>query len=130
MTFAPHMLAAKDQLEQNGHTCFIPEDARAWAEGRVIERGYSEGAKRKIENNLIKGHYNLIEKSDAILVLNYDKRGIKNYIGGNSFLEIGFAHVLDKKIFLMNEIPDIELMREELMAVQPVILDGNVSRIA
>lgn len=130
MTFASQMLAAKNQLEQNGHTCFIPEDAKEWAGGQhIVERGYSEGARRKIEHNFIKGHYNLIEKADAILVMNYDKRGIKNYIGGNSFLEIGFAHVLDKKIFFMQDIPDIELMREELMAVQPVILNNDVSRI-
>lgn len=34
--------------------------------------------------------------SDAILVLNYDKKGIKNYIGGNTLMEMGFAHVHDK----------------------------------
>lgn len=129
MTFASLMIEAKNQLEQNGHICFIPEDAKEWAEGHIVERGFSEGAKRKIEHNLIKNHFNLIEKSDAILVMNYDKRGIKNYIGGNSFLEIGFAHVLDKKIFFMNNIPDIELMREELEAVRPVILNNDLSRI-
>lgn len=129
MTFASHMLEAKHQLEQHGHTCVIPENAQAWTEGRIVERNRIEGARRKIEHNLIKNHYNLIEKSDAILVLNYDKRGIKHYIGGNSFLEIGFAHVLDKKIFFMNEPPDIELMQEELAAVQPVILHGDLSRI-
>jgi len=130
MTFASQMIVARDQLEKNGHTCFIPEDAQMWAEGQhIVEGGYSEGARRKIEHNFIKGHYDLIEKSDAILVLNYDKRGIKNYIGGNSFLEIGFAHILGKKIFFMQDIPDIELMREELEAVQPVILDNNLWRI-
>ncbi len=130
MAFASQMIAAKNRLEQNGHACFLPEDAHEWAEGRVVERDDIEGARRKRENNLIKRHFDLIEKSDAILVMNHDKRGIKNYIGGNSFLEIGFAHVLGKKIFLLRDIPDIELMREEIVAVQPVILDNDLSRIA
>jgi hypothetical protein len=61
--------------------------------------------------------------------LNYDRKGIKNYIGGNTLMEIGFAHVLDKKIFLMNPIPDIEYYRSEIEAVSPVILQQNLNSI-
>jgi uncharacterized membrane protein (UPF0127 family) len=53
-------------------------------------------------------------KSDAVLVLNYDRKGIKNYIGGNTLMEIGFAHVLNKKIYLMNPIPEIEFYKSEI----------------
>ena len=70
-----------------------------------------------------------IKKSDAILVLNYDRKGIKNYIGGNTFLEIGFAHVLDKKIYLLNPIPDINFYKEEIEAIHPEILYGDVGKI-
>ena len=42
-----------------------------------------------------------MQGADAVLVLNYDKKGIKNYIGGNTLMEIGFAHVLNQKIFLL-----------------------------
>jgi hypothetical protein len=44
-------------------------------------------------------------------------------------MEIGFAHVLDKKIFLMNPIPDIEYYRSEVEAVRPVILEQDLSQI-
>jgi len=71
----------------------------------------------------------LIKKSDAILVLNYDRKGIKNYIGGNTLMEIGFAHVLEKKIFLMNPIPDIEYYRSEIEAVRPVIIEQDSDKI-
>ncbi len=62
------------------------------------------------------------------LAVNIDKKGIKNYIGGNTFLEMGFAHVLDKKIFLLNEIPDISY-KDEIKAMQPIILNGDLSKI-
>jgi len=45
-------------------------------------------------------YYEIIKECDAILVLNLEKNKIKNYIGGNTFLEMGFAHVLNKKIYL------------------------------
>ena len=60
--------------------------------------------------------------------MNYEKRGIKNYIGGNVFLEIGFAHVLGKKIFLLNEIPDM-FYKDEIESMDPIVLKGNLNKI-
>lgn len=129
MAFAKEMIHVKDQLEQYGHICFIPSGADDYANGRVQEVGGSEGAKRKIANDFIRKHYDLINNSDAILVLNYKKKDIENYIGGNSFLEIGYAHILGRKIFLMNDIPEIELIKQEIEAVQPTIINGKLNLI-
>lgn len=130
MSFAKEMLVAQKELEKFGHSCFIPDGVEEYVSGAIVEIGGSERASRKVANNLIKKHYDLIAASDAILVLNYDKRNTRNYIGGNAFLEIGFAHILDKKIFFLNDIPDVDFMREELEAVQPVILKGDLSLIS
>ncbi|MDB4979040.1 MAG: Maf-like protein [Candidatus Peribacteria bacterium] len=67
--------------------------------------------------------------ADAVLVLNYDRNGIANYIGGNALMEIGFAHVLDQKVFLLNPIPDIPFYKSEIEAVKPVILNGDLTKI-
>lgn len=83
----------------------------------------------KKEKDAIREFWKKIKESDAILVLNYDKRGIKNYVGGNTLMEIGFAHVLEKKIFLMNRIPDIEFYKSEIEAVRPVIINSDLSKI-
>ena len=37
--------------------------------------------------------------------------------------------VLNKKIFLMNPIPEIEYYKSEIEAVKPVILNENLERI-
>ncbi|MBT4597707.1 hypothetical protein HOC76_01665, partial [bacterium] len=52
-------------------------------------------------------------------------RKIDSYIGGNTFLEMGFAHVLGKKIFLLNGIPDISY-KAEIIAMQPKCLKGDL----
>jgi hypothetical protein len=59
-----------------------------------------------------------------------DKNGIKNYIGGNTFLEMGFAHVLNQKIFLLNPIPEIPFYKTEIEAMRPVVLNGDLAKIA
>lgn len=82
----------------------------------------------KAGEDLIKRYFRLIKDSDAILVVNVDKKGIKNYIGGNTLIEMAFAHVLNKKIFLLNEIPEISY-KDEIKAMQPIILNGDLSKI-
>lgn len=130
MAFAKEMIDTKSRLEKSGHICFIPDGADDYANGRVEKIGGSEGTKRKIANDLIRKHYDLINNSDAILVLNYKKKDIENYIGGNSFLEIGYAYILRKKVFLMNGIPEIELIKQEIEAVQPIIINGNLNLVS
>jgi len=66
--------------------------------------------------------------ADAVVVVNLEKKGIPSYIGGNTFLEMGFAHVLDKKIYLYNDIPDLSYT-DEIQAMQPVALKGDLSKI-
>lgn len=83
---------------------------------------------RAIKYDSIRAYWEIIETCDSILVANYDKKGIKNYIGGNSFLEMGFAHILHKKIFLLNDIPDM-LYSDELKAMQPQVINGDLSKI-
>ncbi|MBI3413315.1 MAG: hypothetical protein HY051_04505 [Candidatus Aenigmarchaeota archaeon] len=53
--------------------------------------------------------------------MNFDKKGIKNYIGGNTFLEMGFAHVLNKKIFIWNGVPSMPYT-DEIIATQPFVM--------
>ncbi|OGZ58907.1 MAG: hypothetical protein A3B96_02155 [Candidatus Spechtbacteria bacterium RIFCSPHIGHO2_02_FULL_43_15b] len=72
MAFAKEMMATKDQLEKLGHICFIPETTNNYAEGRMEKVSGFESAERKIANNFIRKHYELITNSDAILVLNYN----------------------------------------------------------
>lgn len=128
MVFAEKMVQIKGQLEQLGNIVYISQFAEGYL-GRTEKEKEQLTVHDKNEHDAIRKFWEIIKKSDAILVLNYDRKGIKNYIGGNTLMEIGFAHVLDKKIFLMNPIPDIEYYRSEIEAVRPVILKQDLSQI-
>ncbi len=88
-----------------------------------------EHANVKKEYDYIRYHYGEIVNGDAILVLNLAKGGVKNYIGGNTLMEIGFAYVHHKKIFFLNPIPEVSY-RDEIQAMGPVVVKGNLSLIA
>ncbi len=66
--------------------------------------------------------------NDAILVLNFEKNGQPNYIGGATFLEIFRAFNADKKIFLFNSIPE-NIFKDELLGMNPVVINGDLSKI-
>lgn len=87
-----------------------------------------ESAKNKLEHDLIRDYFRRIKSADAVLIVNVEKRGIPNYIGGNSFCEMAFAHVLNKKIFLLNDISAM-IYTDEIEAMQPVVLNGDFSKI-
>ena len=73
-------------------------------------------------------HFDKVAWSDAILVANYDKNNIKGYIGGNTLMEMGLALFLKKKIYLLNETPELPY-KEEILGVKPIILNGNLNKI-
>jgi len=114
ISFTNKIKEVADQLSKKGHIVEIPFTSQRIINGEFsLEQFLAEkqkngdGAFRKIQDNLIKRYYEIIKNADAILVINIDKKGIENYIGGNTLIEMAFAHVLDKKIFLLNPIPEI-----------------------
>lgn len=135
LSFADNMGKVGDYLKNNGHEVFVPFSAEKILKGEYslsdIEEKKNNGnfSDLVIENDAIRKWFEVIKKSDSILVLNYDKKGIKNYIGGNAFLEIGFAHVLNKKIFLLNPIPEISY-KDEILSMRPSVLNGSLDLIS
>jgi hypothetical protein len=122
------MVEMQNALVQEGHEVFIPKNAEKYASGEFALENSRESTKNKIEGDLIREYYREIKDSDAVLIANFDKNGIKNYIGGNSFLEAAFAHVLNKKLYFLNDIPEMTYI-DELRVFRPIILNGDLSRI-
>jgi len=126
LKFAEDMKRIKSELEQKGHSVDLPIKVDGTD---YNNKSVSKGANNIIEYDLIKEHYKKIINSDAILVINPGKNNIKDYIGGNSFLEMGFAHVTDKKIFILNDLPIGLNYCEEIIGMQPTILNGDLNKI-
>ena len=129
---AKKFVEAYEKLKAMGHEPLMHELMFSIADGTataIIDKIGEDHAKLKRQAGFIKWWHDCIKKSDAILVLNYDKNGIKNYIGGNTLMEIGFAHVNGKKIFLLNPIPEKVSYADEIKAMTDIILDGDLSKI-
>ena len=126
MRFSKEMIEAGKYLNEKGHTTILPVSVEKHIENDSLKE--EEDSNTKIKGDLIRGYYKKIEESDALLVLNYDKNGIKNYIGGNTFIEMAFACVLNKPIYLLNRIPELSYT-SELEAMEPIILNGDLEMV-
>lgn len=126
---ADKMVEIAEKLKELGHEPLMHEKMYLIGRGELNEVPDGvEHADIKRKNNYIKFWYNLIVSGDAVLVCNFDKKGIQNYIGGNGLMEMGFAHVNDKKIFLYNPIPDMAYA-DEIKAMADVVINGNLNLI-
>jgi hypothetical protein len=128
MKLCRKMIEAKKELDELGHEVVLPRHTEEYADMNTSDHIHNESVKNKIKDDLIRDYFNVIKESECVLVINETLNGIENYIGGNSFLEMGFAHVLNKKIFLLNPIPDMNYS-DELIAMQPVIINGDFKNI-
>lgn len=115
----------KEYLENNGWEVFVPhtylnpeKELEAW-EGET----HSEFKAR-----MFRLSEERIKSMDAVLVLNYEKHGIKNYIGGSTFLEMYEAFRNNKKIYMMNQVPE-GLLFDEIDGFSPVIINGDLELI-
>jgi len=131
--FAGKLVEVYRELEKLDHQPMMHEDMFGVADGTARElediKNNVEHAEIKRKYGYIKWWYDSIKNSDGILVLNYDKNGIKNYIGGNTLIEIGFAHVNNKKVFLLNPIPKEAPYIDEIKAMVDVVLNRDLSKI-
>ncbi len=128
MQNAEKMLELKDKLEKSGHKVFVSKFAQAMV-GKSDDEKEKMKLHQKYRLDAIREFWKIMQGTDAVLVANYDKKGIKNYIGGNTLMEIGFAHVLNQKIFLLNPVPDIPYYRTEIEAMKPIIINGDLKKI-
>lgn len=122
------VLRVKKELESKGHQVEIPDGIKnEYLSGRTSVSA-SEKAEDKIKYDVIKSYFEKIKQNDAVLVVNPEKNGIKDYIGGNTLIEMAFAYVLNKKLYLLYQIPDLPYS-SEILAMKPMIINGELSKI-
>jgi len=111
-------------LEEQGHKITLPNCfENPFEEEQVMKMSAEEHVKWKHE--MMKRHEPTIKNQDAVLILNFEKKGIKNYIGGGTFMEVIKAWELGKKIFFYNPLPNCSFT-DELMGMSPVVINGDL----
>lgn len=127
LSFTDKVKEIADELEKLGHEVLLPN-------GILIDAIHQPDfdpvkAKRDNDYDAIRDHFKKIQDSDAILVCNFKKNDVENYIGANTFLEMGFAYNYKKPIFSYNPLPDYKYINDEIQSFDVIVLNGDLSKI-
>lgn len=133
LDFKKEMLYYKEELEKVGHEVEIPEGAyssRSKAEFDKLSLS-NPNYFRERKSYYLKKHLEKIDRpdTDAILVLNLDKKNIKGYVGGNTLIEMGFAFYKGKKIYLLKDIDHTHPYYQEILGINPIIINFDLEKI-
>lgn len=138
INFVDEMGALSEKLTALGHEVkmppkkFVDESGKEWDSTDYYAYKKSEPFDDpdflRTHTYRISNHFEKIVWCDAILVANYTKKGIENYIGANTLMEMGLAFHLGKKIFLLNPIPNMDL-KEEVIGVMPTVINNDLELI-
>jgi len=124
--FVEDMKKAADYLSTKGHIVFLPEPL-------ISETDYlKENTKEKLlemKPVFTQNHFKKIENSDAILIINHKRKGFEGYFGSNTLMEISVAFYLGKKIFILNPIQEDLPHYEEIVGLNSIILNGDLTKI-
>ena len=127
LSFTDKVKIVARNLEKMGHDVFLPN-------GVLVDAAHKPdfdpvAAKHDNGYDAIREHFDKIKKADAILVCNYTKNGVENYIGANTFLEMGFAYYVGKPIFVLNPLPDYRYINDELLSFDVNVINGDLLMI-
>lgn len=116
MKFYNKFTEVKEILEKQGQEIILPLNDDL---PEPVPKDYKLKAMQEFNDNL--------ERSDAVFVMNFTNDDRKNHIGVNTLMEIGMAFNRNKKIYILNSIP--EFCKHELEAIGSVIINGDLSKI-
>lgn len=133
-SFYTEVVAFSNELEKLGINVILPKTAaKMKAEGRENDEAQVGWSNTPIgyhgKSLLIRGHFNEIAHSDAVLVTNYEKHGKANYIGPNVLMEMAIAFYLNKPIYVLNGTPEDSPLIDEILGLEPIFLNGDTKLI-
>ena len=121
----------KERLEKQGFRVYMPHTSKVMhrtGNYRVshYKVWYKDKNLFKRKALLMTRHFGEIEKGDAILVVNLNKKGSRGYIGGNVLMEMASAFYLKKPIYIWRAIEDSQPFYEEILGMEPIFLNEKV----
>ncbi len=123
-----------DQVAELGFEVILPATAQAMksrgAANTEAAVDWSQIAdKYEYKAELIRGHFDVITDADAVLVMNLEKDGKPDYIGGNVLMEMTLAFYLHKPIYVYGSVPKDSPLIDEILGMQPIFLNSSLDRL-
>lgn len=133
-SFYKDVLVVEKKLQAGGFVTYIPKiaydmekrndfDVMHYKTWFTNKDDYTKKAQ------LMRDHIEKVLGGESILVMNMTKEGREGYIGANVLLEMAFAFYYHKPIFLFNKVEERSPFYEEIVGMQPIVIDQDLTNI-
>lgn len=131
MAFSKEMKRIQKELQGKGHDVLVPYGIEDHLEDPEFVDDLDKNFQYCLKTDVMRKCFYMVSESDAIVVINYPRKGIDGYMGTSTLMEAALAYYLKKKIFLMHDIPSWDQVRwaHEIRIMQPVILHGDLGKV-
>jgi hypothetical protein len=134
-SFYKQAIDVQTELAARGYKAVVPATAEKMKQSGDFDVSYyktwfGDANDYPKKAALMSGHFDKVATGDVILVLNYEKHGNPNYIGGNVLMEMALAFHLKKPIFVLNNVPEDSAFLEEILGMQPTFLHGDLDNFS
>jgi hypothetical protein len=135
VAFGRQVVEVQKKLEAMGFTVLIPESIEHMAEDGNFDPNsrktwVGEAPDFGEKARLMRVHFDKVKQADIVLVLNYEKHGVSNYIGGNVLMEMSLAFYLGKPLYILHDFPEESAFLEEIKGMQPTVLRGELEALS
>lgn len=132
--FYKRVIELQKELRSRGFTVLIPKTANKMKRNNDFDVShyktwYKNSADYTKKKELMVDHFKKVIAADAILVVNEEKHGMPGYIGGNVLMEMVIAFHYKEKIFILNPISPNLSIKEEVLGLFPIFLNGDLSKV-
>jgi len=125
-SFAKEMGRAMEALKKRGFEVFAPEPLVTEEQYQGV---YGREKFLKMKPVFTTNHFKKIQNSDAVLIFNLEKKGMRGYFGSNTLMELSVAFYLGKKIYFLHPINESHPHYEEVIGLDSINLNGDLSKI-
>jgi hypothetical protein len=122
---AEEIIEVVNKLESMGFEVEVPEGVKRMEIRDKPGDSEEKRAEIKIKYDLIRNYFEKMKNYDAVLIVNPEKKNIRGYIGGNTLIEMAFAHILNKSLYILYQIPNMQYT-SEILAMNPIVLNGDL----
>lgn len=130
MSFYQEVLRIGKKLEKKDWKVLYPESSLIMQQKNNFDPvEFRKHITVKDKGRFIKSHFKKELTSDAILVVNKVKNGIRGYVGGNALMEMGIAFQAGIKIYLLHSYSKKHPFYDEISAMEPIVLSGKIEKL-
>lgn len=125
---AKTILEVKDKLEELGHDIYIPQGIRSSLDVSNIPGQEQVVQSQDSTRNSAQSFWQEMQETEAFLVINDNGSNQYAFIGASILMEIGFASVLNQKIYFLYPVGN-DPYKANIEAVKPIVLNGDLSKL-